>query len=265
MMSLFEWIKSIGSQKKKAPDEEMSYLKALPEFNVEPETIQDNISILATGGPICNVADWKTITRNIIVSIEIPIGFKRDIAEPFELLVSADKSFLYARDKIEMKLADIYIETGNGTTEVQTMRCRAEVVKKLLEGEVILNIIAKGFKANDFLDATVLSSDLKLVEKTAFTHTQEVLFDETVGYMCKECNPEEEEVIVTLNIGKPFIMLADGTKVEESELSISAVPNMTIQAEGETPSFDEVLNGMETIIISVPCKVTAQVDIEIIS
>lgn len=266
-MTLWEKIKAMFSQKKKVPDEEMAYLKALPEFKAVNEELGDNIEnnlkILATDGPICNVADWKTITRDIVVSVEIPMGFERDTTQPFTLLVSADKSFLYARDKMEMKTADIYINTADG--ELQTIRCRAEVVKKLLEGEVILNVIAKGFKATDFLNATVLSRDLKLEEKTAFTHTQEVLFDESVGYMCKECNQEDVEVIVILNIGKPFIMLPDGTKVEETELTGAAINGITIQEEGTTPTFDEVLNGKETIIISVPCQVTAQIEVEFIS
>nr|WP_302596898.1 hypothetical protein [uncultured Cellulosilyticum sp.] len=262
-MNLFERIKDMLSQKKKVTDEEMSFLKALPEFKVEPETVDNNLSILATGGPICNAADWKTITRDVVVSVEIPIGFKRDETEAFELSVSVDKSFLYTRNEKEMKTADIYINEVDGT--MSTMRCRAEVIKKLLEGEVRLNVIAKGFKASDFLDATVLSSDLKLEEKTAFSHMQGVLFDETIGYMCKECNQEEQEVVVTLNIGNPFIMLADGTKIEETKLSRSAVPNMTIKQEGLVPTFDQVLNGMETIIISVPCQVTVQIEVEFIS
>ncbi len=259
-MELGKKIKNVLNGNKNILQEEFDYLTILPETQIEQGLLNNSVDRLATSGLMCNIADWKTITKDTVLSVEVPLGFKRNLEEAFEVFVSIDKSFLYTRDMMQMKTADIYIDLEDGTT--QTMRCLAEVIQKLLEGELIINTIVKGFKAIDFLNANVSSTQLHLEEKTAFTHTQGVLFNEQIGYMCKECNRDEQEVIVTVNIGRPFIILADGTRIEDGQ--VEGLSTKDISARQQI-TFDDVLNGMETIMISIPCQITAQVEIEIIS
>lgn len=262
-MSLWTWLKSLSTRGKKA--EQVSVLETLPEIAPQPLPASSPLALMAKSGPICNIADWKTITKDIVFYLIIPPGFKRN-ADPLKIYISIDKSGLYLDKKIKEQRATINVqdEAGNPVGEII---CNTEIFRLLVMGNLKFNTVVSGFEPVAALNVDSPKGEFKLevTENTAFNHLSMMFFDNQVGYMCKECiaNGQEVEMEIRLKVSNPVVTLADGTKVEGT---LEGAGDEIVVIMSETPpSFNELFDGTTERAIELPSQVTVNVAIEIFS
>ena len=190
---------------------------------------------------VCSYILWNRVERKVLFSLPIPPGFVRN-DENFGLKIEADKSYLKIVDEVVRKAAEITIIGDDG--KPVDMECSIDIIRKCMKGEIIFNLLGKGFKSK----AAVKIDEIKKsrpVNETAFTNNQIVLISHILGYTCKDCRKnDKEEVAVTISKGTPFITLPDGTKVDDKA------------------EFDKLLTGDISMLINVPCTIIAELIID---
>lgn len=260
-MRFWTWLKNKFRRKKKA--EPIAVLEALPEITPQNLEKSSPLALMSANGPVCNVADWKTITKDVLVYVTIPIGFKRN-ADPLKIYISIDRSNLYLDKRIKKQRATINIqdEAGNPAGEII---CNTEIIRMLVSGDLKLNTVLSGFEPIEPLDVEPPVGELKLTvtTDTAFSHLSHILFQDQAGYMCKECEENEPEIEIRLKVSNPIVTLPDGREVEGT---LQGAGNEIVIIMSETPSeFDEFFNGETERIIQIPCQVLTDIAIETFS
>ncbi len=190
---------------------------------------------------VCSYILWNRVEREVLFTLPIPPGFVRN-EEEFGLKIEADKSYLKIVDEVVRKAAEIKIVGDDGN--IVDMECSIDIIRKCMKGEIIFNLLGKGFKSK----AAVKIDEVRRgtpVNETAFTNKQTVVISNTLGYTCKDCKKnDKEEIAVTITKGKPFITLPDGSKVDDKV------------------EFDKLLTGDINMLINVPCSILVELIIE---
>lgn len=220
-------------------------LNTLPQLAGEPFAVTSRLQARESSPDLCTYVLWNRIEVESLFTVQVPIGFKRSATEPFEMAISVDKSYLKLIDEVKKKPAEIKILDDEGN-EVN-MECTMEIFKKWMRGELLFNITAKGFEPRT---SAQVSNTVNIIyaTTTTFSNNEDVLVNGLLGYSCMACSEQNEELIaVTITPGVPFIVLADGTKVED------------------TAAFDALLDGSSNRIINLPCHIIAEMIIEPIS
>lgn len=220
-------------------------LSSLPQLAPESFDTISRLQARESSPDICTYVLWNRIEAETLFTVQIPIGFKRSDMEPFEMAISVDKSCLKIVNEIKKKPAEIKILDDEGNE--LNMECTIEIFKKWMRGELLFNVIASGFVPRT---SAQVSEAIHIIyaNTTTFANNEVVLVNGLLGYSCMACSEQNEELIaVTLTAGTPFIVLADGTKVEEPA------------------AFDALLDGNSNRIINLPCHIIAEMIIEPIS
>lgn len=245
-------------EKNEKVEEQIRSLNQLPQLEREPLAVQGQNELLAVSGPVCNIVGWKDIEHDVVLSIKVPIGFKKKAGEPIKVYASVDKSLLHVTDTTQSMNSTIHVKDEEGN-EIGDITCNGNIIKKDICGELRVNAVLSGFEA--IRDLKVENNNpIEDTESTAFTDLVDVVFDDTVGYMCEDCLSEEHEPTITLTLGTPYVVLPDGTIVQQDEVA-------TFRAFNEAPSqtLDDVLDGKATYMISVPCNILVKVEVDIYS
>lgn len=220
-------------------------LSTLPQLETKSLMSSSRLQARDANPDVCTYVIWNRVERQVIFTVPIPVGFKRDLTEKFEMFISMDNSFLRLEDEVKKKPAEIKVLDDEGN-EIN-MECTIEVFKKWMRGELLFNVMAKGFVARTFLEVDQ-AIKVNYLDQTSFSNNNQVLIEQVLGYSCLSCKTQnQEEIAITLTPGLPFIVLADGTKIEDA---------MT---------FDALLNGQTSMIINIPCHIIAELIIEPIS
>lgn len=261
-MSLLDWLRQNNADIKEEPKEnedeqiesDIRISSNNLDLNNELLQLESPFKSLEVMGKVCNSAFWRPIEKNIVLYVEIPLGYVRDKTQEFKVYASADKTFIYTSNMTEKKLAEIPITSEEGETE--TLVCNVDIVRRCLKGELYINTVVTGFKAGIFMNANSTDiifngkESIHYDDNTGFSHTQGLIFDDQVGYICKECmNEEEQSVEIILNLGSPYIVLPDGTMIND-------LTTLAVEPRVDAPDFDEIFDGKKTVVIGIPCEVT---------
>ena len=232
---------------------------SLPSIEGIKEANQMRLITRDANPEVCSYILWNRVERDVLFTLPIPPGFVRN-EEDFEIKIEVEKSFLRIIDEVVRKAAEIKIIGDDGN--VVDMECSIDVIRKCMKGEIIFNIIGKGFKSK----ASAKIDEVKkaiYVDETAFTNTQIVLISQVLGYTCKDCrNSDKEEIAVTVTKGTPFITLPNGQKIEEESNINRMLSRGTVENQSE---FDKLITGDASMVINFPCHILAELIIEPIS
>ena len=217
---------------------------SLPSIEGIKEANQMRLITRDANPEVCSYILWNRVERDVLFTLPIPPGFVRN-EEDFEIKIEVEKSFLKIIDEVVRKAAEIKIIGDDGN--VVDMECSIDVIRKCMKGNLIFNVLGKGFKSKVAARIQEIKKAI-YVDETAFTNQQTVVVSEILGYACKDCRKnDEEEIAVTITKGTPFITLPDGTKVDDKE------------------EFDNLLTGDINMLINVPCHLLVELIIEPIS
>lgn len=220
-------------------------LNTLPQLAGGTSAITSRLQARESNPDLCTYVLWNRVEVESLFTVQVPIGFKRSATEPFEIAISVDKSYLKLINKVTKKPAEIKI-LDDEDNELN-MECTIEVFKKWMRGDLLFNIVAKGFEPRTTAQISE-TTNIIYETKTTFSNNEDVLVNGLLGYSCTACSEQNEELIaVTVTPGIPFIVLADGTKVDNPV------------------SFDALLDGSSSHIINLPCHIITEMIIEPIS